>query len=430
MEPFFIYMVKSGGILTIFYLIYKLLLQRETFFISNRIFLIIGILGSILIPFIVFTKTVYIEPLAQNSLDSIVESNTLVSSKKITIWTIFCIVYIVGLIIFLSRFTLQVLSLVKIIKESKMIKVGNYRYVQTKKEISPFSFLNFIVFNPDLHSESNLDIIINHEKIHTHQKHSLDIILVNLFIIFQWVNPVAWLYKKAIEQNLEFLADEKTSQNISCKKSYQYLLLQQVVVNHFSITNTFFNHLIKKRIVMLNKNKSKQQNIWKYALTLPLLVTFIFLFNTKTIAQTAIKEKSANKEEQNIKIKKIDEFKDPLYILNGEKIEEKEFEQINAHSIESINVLKDKSAEEKYGTEGKNGVVEVKTKESGKISIRSINNTDNPIYILDGKKVELIIIQKLSPNKIEKIEVLKGQGATDKYGEDGKNGVIIITTKK
>jgi hypothetical protein len=121
-----------------------------------------------------------------------------------------------------------------------------------------------------------------------------------------WFNPFVWLYKKAITQNLEYIADQKAIEQLEDKKSYQRALLK--VVSHqscLSITNNFYQSLIKKRIVMLNKNQSHKRNSWKYALIIPALIGFVFLFQIKTIAQEKEEQTFAKKVQDRNEIRLV-----------------------------------------------------------------------------------------------------------------------------
>ncbi|WP_321316884.1 TonB-dependent receptor plug domain-containing protein [Labilibaculum sp.] len=131
------------------------------------------------------------------------------------------------------------------------------------------------------------------------------------------------------------------------------------------------------------------------------------------------------------------EFKDPIkidnaiYIIDGKKLSKKESEKINPDSIESITVLKGEPALEKYGKKGKNGVVEMTSKANKKHAVKmkldSIKNP--PIYVVDGKITSAEKVEEINPNDIESIDVLKGVHAIEKYGEEAKNGAVLITTK-
>lgn len=108
----------------------------------------------------------------------------------------------------------------------------------------------------------------------------------------------------------------------------------------------------------------------------------------------------------------------PLYILNGKEVNKKELDKIDPAAIESIDVLKDKSATDKYGKKGSNGVIEIKLK-----------SHQQPLYIVDGKETNKAEVDKIDPSTIQAINVLKDKAATDKYGEKGANGVIEISLK-
>ena len=147
-----------------------------------------------------------------------------------------------------------------------------------------------------MHAATDFDTILKHEKEHCKQRHSLDVIAVQLFLIFQWFNPFAWLYQKEVAQNIEYAADEATLRGVHSKKEYQYILLDLAVGRqNLAITNPFYNSLIKNRIFMLNKKKSTSKNLWKILPIEPLTVLFVFAFNTQTIAQvkqTKIEQKT------------------------------------------------------------------------------------------------------------------------------------------
>jgi TonB-dependent SusC/RagA subfamily outer membrane receptor len=193
-------------------------------------------------------------------------------------------IYIMGLLIFTIKFIVQIRSLLKLVKINKVDKQGKFYHVETDKNIAPFSFFNHIFYNPTQYSESELSAIIKHEKAHSSQWHSIDVLLSHLITICTWMNPFSWLYQTKIKQNLEFLADERATKEVPSIKKYQYTLLK-VSGNQFCtpIVNNFYNSLIKKRIVMLNKSKSNKRNILKIALILPALAVFLVSFNTKDV---------------------------------------------------------------------------------------------------------------------------------------------------
>ena len=157
-----------------------------------------------------------------------------------------------------------------------------FLHLVTEKKITPFSFFNYIFYNPQLFEPNELHAVLEHEKAHARQWHTLDILFLELLKIVFWFNPVLWLYKSAVKENLEYLADHFAVTRAADKKSYQYLMLKQAVnTPKYALTNSFYNSLIKKRIVMLNQNQSKKINALKILVMLPLLGLFLASFSIK-----------------------------------------------------------------------------------------------------------------------------------------------------
>ncbi|MDP5232034.1 MAG: carboxypeptidase-like regulatory domain-containing protein [Cellulophaga sp.] len=298
MENFFIYLAKSCGLLGVFYIVFKLLLSKETFFEAHRLFLVGGIFTAILLPFITLKKIIWVEaPSFQNIDFSTFEYTEVITPEVTDWWQIAGIIYIIGVAFFSIRFVVQLFSLHNLFKKCSVTKQGEFTFAITDENVSPFSFFNTLFYNPTMHTKEELKAILIHEKIHAKQQHSLDILLAHVLTIFQWMNPFSWMYKRTIAQNLEYIADKNSANSIADKKGYQYLLLHQSgqVAPKTTIINPFFNSLIKKRIVMLNQQQSNKINLVKYSLILPLLGVFLFAFNTKTIAQVKEQESSDSK---------------------------------------------------------------------------------------------------------------------------------------
>ncbi len=292
------YLIKVSAILVLFYVCYKMFLNGETFFESNRSFLLLGLVLAFLLPLITIPKYIAVEPTINESAfvldDALLQSQLMVENNSSVFITLITHLYVVGVLFFMGRFLLQFKSLITLLIKSTKQRVASYIFVITKNIISPFSFFNWIVFNPNQFSDIELEQIINHEKVHAKQLHSIDILLVELICIVLWFNPLVWLYKKDLRQNLEFIADKNAQATTNCKKSYQHLLLKTSVPNYqMALTNNFYNSLIKKRIVMLHKNKSKNRNQLKLLIVLPALVLFLMSFSTKDIY---IEAKSSNTE--------------------------------------------------------------------------------------------------------------------------------------
>ena len=296
MENMLIYFAKVNGLLILFYFVYVLFLRKETFFTSNRWYLVLGLLLSVVLPLLTFTKTVYIEP------EPIVYATELPVLKPtfepIVVeeapfdWSlVFLVFYSAIATLFFIKILIEIGSFFKRIKNQNKQKVGKYTLVLSNSIENPFSFFSYIVINKNRFSEAELHHILTHESIHVKQKHSFDVLLSKLYCAVFWVNPIIWMYRKAMLQNLEFIADNETFRQIENKYEYQKTLVKVVSHQHnLSITNQFYQSLIKKRIVMLHTNQSHKKNVWKYATILPLLVGFMLFFQIETVAQ--VKEKA------------------------------------------------------------------------------------------------------------------------------------------
>ncbi|MFG4002495.1 peptidase M56 [Flavobacterium aquidurense] len=295
MEPLFIFIAKSSGLLVLFYCAYYFLLSKETFFNSSRWFLLAGLITSVVLPFLIYTKIVWIDPApVENSTVSSISNYSKVyithaienETFEINRNYIILAVYTIGFLALLIKFAIDFYSLNAVLKGKEVQQQADFKFVDINENIAPFSYFDYIVYNSSMFTASELENIIEHEKVHSDQNHTLDVLISRIFCVLFWFNPIIWLYKKAILQNLEFIADSEAAKKISDKKAYQYTLLK--ITTHEScvaITNHFYQSLIKKRIVMLNKNQSKKRNYWKYYAVIPALVAFVLLFQIKIIAQ-------------------------------------------------------------------------------------------------------------------------------------------------
>ncbi|WP_343706561.1 M56 family metallopeptidase [Flavobacterium sp.] len=339
MEALFIFILKSSGLLAMFYFAYIFLLRKETFFNSSRWFLIAGLITSVVLPFVVYTKVIWVEappalapaPIittTENAVKNIPVSNqdaivytpqykptkvTVVEEENFEInWSlVLAAVYGIGFLAFMIKFALDFYSLNSVLKGKKIEQQSDFKFIDVDENIAPFSYFDYIVYNSSLYTAAELENILEHEKVHSDQKHTVDVLISRIFCILFWFNPIVWLYKKAILQNLEFIADSEASKKIADKKAYQYTLLK--ITTHetcVAITNHFYQSLIKKRIVMLNKNQSKKRNYWKYSAVIPALGAFVLLFQIRTIAQekkqneTAVQRDTIKDSDETIKITK------------------------------------------------------------------------------------------------------------------------------
>lgn len=470
MEPLQLYFIKASGLLALFFAVYYVLLRKETFFTGNRWFLLLGLVTSAVFPLLTYTEIIWVDP-NPNPIDW---SNIPVSDYKtetpptINWWLITSICYGLGVLYLSGKFILDLHKLKRMLKGQISETINGFTFVNTTENTTPFSFFKTIVYNSTLYSANELNNIVAHEKVHSAQYHSADVLLSRIFCIVFWFNPLVWLYKKAMLQNLEFIADHHAIQKTANKKEYQFTLLKFTThQNCVALTNPFYQSLIKKRIVMLNKNQSKKWNSWKYATVVPALVAFFALFQIEVVAQekTSTTTSSSTKSQNNFTLavsdtvkkgktsevisKNLPEITDEntSIFINGKKVSKKELEGTNPNDIATVNVEKnnDKSVIKIFTKESSNTIGSGNIFSSNEVSLDRIdpnnlsvvkkpNNvtvikqvttekkgipTDTEVYI-DGKRVSALEAESLLPNLITSVDVTKDD-------KTKRNSIRIIT---
>ena len=204
MEELCTYLVKSSGLIALFYLAYHFLLRKETFFSSNRWFLQLGLCTAIILPLLVFTKTVVVKTSTEIIDWSKIPASTSIQTQDLEInwYVVLGLVYGLGVLSFLAKFILDFYSLKSILKGKKIYAQADYKFIDTTENVAPFSYFETIVYNSSLYSAEELANILQHEKIHCDQNHTVDVLISRVFCILFWFNPFIWLYKKEILQNL------------------------------------------------------------------------------------------------------------------------------------------------------------------------------------------------------------------------------------
>src|SRR6187455_3379943 len=306
------YIINVAVILFACLAFYKLLLRRETFYKVNRFFLIACLAISFALPLVqvpqqfslrkpttaviqqpslIVTEQVQQSPPnvkkdakntdgASNATQTgtAKAENSGFSFTQLMSWLFW--IYWFGMIVFGVSFLFQLVLLLVRAYRNPVIIDGKYRIVEVSGDKAPCSFGNNIFINPEKYEWETYNQIIEHEKVHIRQNHTLDIIIAELLLIFQWFNPFAWIYRREIESNLEFLTDDQLIQQKIDKQSYQ-LSLMKVSAPHFplSLTTNYNQSILKKRIAMMNTKRSNLHTAWKYFFLMPVLAFLACLFN-------------------------------------------------------------------------------------------------------------------------------------------------------
>lgn len=296
MNVFLLYIIQSGFCLLLFYLGYKALLGRDTFFSFNRKVLIGGMLACLLLP-LIEVKTndlsVFQQPFVQLDLlltekaaipywqaDStpIASESTLLSEPKGDSVQWLSRIYIFGLLIGFILFISSLASLLILLRKGKKIKKENYTLILTEAPVAPFNWGRYIILSETDYRQEAIEILL-HEQAHLKKKHSLDIVFVELLLLLHWFNPVAWLLKRELRSIHEYEADSEVLNSGIDATKYQLLLVKKAVSSRsYTFANSFNQSKLKNRITMMLKKESNRQARWKLLLLVPMAAFALYAF--------------------------------------------------------------------------------------------------------------------------------------------------------
>jgi N-acetylmuramoyl-L-alanine amidase len=196
--------------------------------------------------------------------------------------------YLLISVIFLFIFFVSIYKIKKLRKKYPLIKINDISFINTDAKGTPFSFFKSIFWNNaiDLHSKPGQQIF-NHEIAHVKEKHSYDKIFMNLVLIFLWINPFFWLMQKELYMIHEFIADKEAVEDNDINALAEMILQSVYPGQNFSLTNKFFYSPIKRRILMLAKNKNPKVSYYSRLLVLPLAAVVFFAFTLKINSSNA-----------------------------------------------------------------------------------------------------------------------------------------------
>ncbi len=297
MGVFFIYILKSSVCLVLFYLFFRLLLSKETFHRFNRMALLGVLFFSLLIPCIEVTTRHQVEVqqavlsieqlLLMAELEATPANVGAVQETSAISWVqIVLLVYLAGILFLACRNIYSLICLFRLIHSGKHEKLEKgVTLVVHNQEIAPFSWMNYIVISRKDLEENGREILI-HEMAHIHHRHSVDLLVADICIFFQWFNPGAWLLKQELQNVHEYEADETVINEGVNAKEYQLLLIKKAVSTRlYSMANSFNHSKLKKRITMMLKEKSNPWARLKYLYVLPLAAIAVTAFARPEISE-------------------------------------------------------------------------------------------------------------------------------------------------
>lgn len=271
-----LYLLQVNVGLILFYALYKLVCTRDTFFRSRRFILIVSLVLPFILPFIDVRewlesrdRMIMLTHFDYSAVvpEIVVGSEAVETGNRVFVlseWIGY--LYLAGVVVLLVRLAVQAFSLYRLIVRMPEKEINGVRIKCLNDPSGPFSFFGWIFMNPAAVKEDEISEILTHEMAHVKQHHSVDVLLAEMVSICCWMNPFAWLLKREVRLNLEFLADRKVMEAGFATKSYQYHLLGLAYNHKYGLSNNFnFSHL-KQRIIMMNKKKSNATGHIKYAL--------------------------------------------------------------------------------------------------------------------------------------------------------------------
>ena len=305
METLFIkYIIESGIALIVLYSVYYVFMRRETLFKLNRIYLLTCIIFSLIFPFITINVAIN-EPLP------IIQSNIMAQSanyehgnieniSNIHWSTIVAYIYILGVGIMLVRFLVNLCKVLNVMYRSRREVFNGQKIVIMDNNSTHFTFFNIIFLNSRYLDDENFEAIFTHESEHIRRRHFIDLMIIEALIVFQWFNPIVWLYSLSLRNLHEYDADNRviTEDDIELSIYLKILYNQVSKMNRNSLVSTLNNSLTKNRIIMITKNKSSRKSAYKLLFALPLTLVLLATFSINYVYSSPPEELFSPPDEQ------------------------------------------------------------------------------------------------------------------------------------
>jgi beta-lactamase regulating signal transducer with metallopeptidase domain len=467
------YLLISAASLIIFYLAFWVIFKNKTRFRQQRIFLVASTIISLLLPLNPFLITFpSVDSFSENILSGYQIQPGEIMGVPIILYTIqlsdlmFTIWKIITSAILLT-FISKLFRIIWLFRNSRKVSDRNITLLYSKKVNSPFSFFHLVFIPEYLENTKEAESIIVHESIHSAQFHSADNLLAELTFVLMWFNPGVWLLKRSLHLVHEYLADEGTINSGIEMKWYQSLLLNQVTEGRLiNIPSGFNNNLIKKRMIMMTKNRNKGSirvgflSLFMLTTTLSLAISMVNGLSAQEVSGK--NETHNNRKEQKEPSKEISVVgygaqpvnsgdikvvgygiqrdQDTLIVKKGVNIRStnppasnsevnyivdgvhvKSIDYLNPESIASINVMRE------------DNLIIVRTKGASKssLTIRESNNipaqSQNPLFFINNKEVTKAEFESIDPDQIQSMSVIKNREDIKVLtGKEGDSLIMVI----
>ncbi|WP_081653215.1 M56 family metallopeptidase [Mesoflavibacter zeaxanthinifaciens] len=410
-----ILLLKSSACLAILMLFYKIVLEPLNHHHFKRFYLLAALLLSAIIPFITFIK--YVEPtLDFGFYDSEsmttppyfpAELPTITEGQPNTFLpTLLWAIYAIGVIIFSTRFILNLFKISSKIRTHQKVKTHVFINVLIEKLVIPHTFFNYIFLNKSAFENNDIpQEVLLHEQAHAKQKHSLDILFLEILQVIFWFNPLLYFIKKDIKLNHEFLADQQVLKSGFNLKDYQNLLLRfSSNQKELALVNAINYSSIKKRLTIMNTQTTQRTKWLRSLLLLPVLALLLFSFSQTKEVEKSVKPKinvASNANENLIKTPTLTINQNPLSLkLNGKSTS---LENLRS---DFINLFGKKDVELQINSKGKSldySILEKVTK--------ALEGLCKSIELSNGIKINEQT-HKVSPNKDYSFNVIEKKKTT------------------
>jgi len=472
------YIIKSSLSLLLLFGLYWFLLRKEKLFVFNRFFLVASVVFSLAVPFISIPVNLQTTPRIENFIpvynritqeniinDNVVHnavySNQQNSPQKaplITIPIFLILLYLTGTLLFLVRFLRNLFLIARRGRLSEKIIYKGFQILLTNDQTGPCCFFDNIFLNREDYLNGRIDKdLLNHEMEHARQSHTIDIILIELVKVFYWFNPIYLLYERAIRINHEYLADNGVINANSDIKSYTDKLLNLISCSsNMSLTSGSNNTFTKMRLIMMMKSHSGSLKYGtRIAITLCMVTIFFVLLSFK---DAKYQSKATNPTLNGLEIQQnivkgivLTEDGKPLILatvtamgsnhtsLKSQTFPDGRFTLSGLQSGASINIecqgFKTQTLKADFSSmmivkmvrdpdyKGKVIITEIHT-----VNFRNSDFTPaSALIVINDNILDKNGKLRVNPGDIKSLSVLTDKEATDKYGDKGKDGVLLIT---
>ena len=438
--PTFFTLFCAALCLLAFVLLYERWMHRESFYQANRAYLLITPLIALLIPHLQIEVNLAANP---NPAILMLEQTQQIPAEWLRllmpppkVWVLswgatLLLVYGAGVMLSLGRSLISYLKIWHWIRSGKVHAMGEWNLVEQEDVPEAASFFRYVFWQK---KDPMPSMVLQHELIHVQQGHSWDVLLMECWIALYWFNPLIYRLRQRLQETHEFIADAGVIETQGSKYAYACLLASQQQKLEQMPYNTFAAQL-NTRLRRMTQAGSPQWKAVKYALCLPLVLSLVLFFSVNYLQALPLPSSEITLGES---IEKLEQA--PVLQLAApaaaQKTTPEKAEPSKLLSLKLDTVPVQSSI--KISSTSGSGVKIVTGSETFSVGQNGLvsSGTSKPLLIVDGKNMGKLVdgpegnqMAKLNPDDIRSINVLKGESATAIYGDEGKDGVIMVNTK-